>query len=314
MQNMRTRLFMKKHGPALVFSLCLVGAAAFTTVYTLDQAESTKEQEEQTTELEKEARIQDANAAKKARPVEETAAEKQDARVSGSDLIGEVVENPEDLVKQVTETDEEEETGETASVASSGVEAAAGNIGTVQASVQFSEDSSLDWPVAGNVLLDYSMDGSVFFPTLKVYKYNPALIIGADIGSPVAAAAKGIVDSVKVDEETGTTVAMNIGNGYELTYGQLKEVSVKEGDVVEDGGLIGYVSEPTKYYCEEGSNLYFKLTKEEPVDPFLFESGRKYLQQDFEYVIRKMPYNAAAVKQYGDPPAGKYRRADFIDR
>ena len=66
MQNMRTRLFMKKHGPALVFSLCLVGAAAFTTVYTLDQAESTKEQEEQTTELEKEARIQDANAAKKA--------------------------------------------------------------------------------------------------------------------------------------------------------------------------------------------------------------------------------------------------------
>ena len=271
MQNMNTRLFMKKHGTALVFSLCLVGAAAFTTVYTLDQAESTKEQEEQTTELEKEARIQDANAAKKARPVEETAEEEQDARVSGSDLIGEVVENPEDLVKQVTETDEVEETGETASVASSGVEAAAGNIGTVQASVQFSEDSSLDWPVAGNVLLDYSMDGSVFFPTLKVYKYNPALIIGADIGSPVAAAAKGIVDSVKVDEETGTTVAMNIGNGYELTYGQLKEVSVKEGDVVEDGGLIGYVSEPTKYYCEEGSNLYFKLTKDgAPVDPFLF--------------------------------------------
>ena len=99
----------------------------------------------------------------------------------------------------------------------------------------------------------------------------PALIIGADVGSPVAAAAKGIVDSVKVDEETGTTVSMNIGNGYELTYGQLKEVSVKEGDVVEDGGLIGYVSEPSKYYCEEGSNLYFKLTKDgTPVDPFLF--------------------------------------------
>ena len=37
-----------------------------------------------------------------------------------------------------------------------------------------------------------------------------------------------------MDEETGTTVEMNIGNGYELTYGQLKEVSVKEGDVVEE--------------------------------------------------------------------------------
>ena len=31
------------------------------------------------------------------------------------------------------------------------------------------------------------------------------------------------------------------------------------------------MSEPSKYYCEEGSNLYFKLTKDgTPVDPFLF--------------------------------------------
>ena len=271
MQNMNTRLFMKKHGAALVFSLCLMGAAAFTTVYTLNQAENTKEQEEQTTDLEEEARIQDANAAKNARPEDAAGADAQDAKVSGSDLVGEVVENPEDLVKNTTDLEDDGEAGETASAASTGVQAAVGNAGTVQATVNFSEDSSLDWPVAGNVLLDYSMDGSVFFPTLKVYKYNPALIIGADVGSPVAAAAKGIVDSVKVDEETGTTVVMNIGNGYELTYGQLKEVSVKEGEVVEDGGLIGYVSEPTKYYCEEGSNLYFKLTKDgTPVDPFLF--------------------------------------------
>lgn len=266
MQNMNTRLFMKKHGTALVFSLCLMGAAAFTTVYTLNQAENTKEQVEQTTDLE-EARIQDANAAKNAKPADDTAVDGQDAKVSGSDLVGEVVENPEDLVKNVTGPTVDETVGETASAASTGVQAAVGT----QATVNFSEDSSLDWPVAGNVLLDYSMDGSIFFPTLKVYKYNPALIIGADVGSPVAAAAKGIVDSVKVDEETGTTVSMNIGNGYELTYGQLKEVSVKEGDVVEDGGLIGYVSEPSKYYCEEGSNLYFKLTKDgTPVDPFLF--------------------------------------------
>ena len=267
MQNMNTRLFMKKHGTALVFSLCLMGAAAFTTVYTLNQAENTKEQVEQTTDLEEEARIQDANAAKKAKPADDTVVDGQDAKVSGSDLVGEVVENPEDLVKNVTGPTVDETVGETASAASTGVQAAVGT----QATVNFSEDSSLDWPVAGNVLLDYSMDGSIFFPTLKVYKYNPALIIGADVGSPVAAAAKGIVDSVKVDEETGTTVSMNIGNGYELTYGQLKEVSVKEGDVVEDGGLIGYVSEPSKYYCEEGSNLYFKLTKDgTPVDPFLF--------------------------------------------
>ena len=84
MQNMNTRLFMKKHGAALVFSLCLMGAAAFTTVYTLNQAENTKEQVEQTTDLEEEARIQDANAAKNAKPADEAAVDGQDAKVSGS--------------------------------------------------------------------------------------------------------------------------------------------------------------------------------------------------------------------------------------
>lgn len=81
------------------------GAAAFTTVYTLNQAENTKEQVEQTTDLEEEARIQDANAAKNAKPADDTAVDGQDAKVSGSDLVGEVVENPEDLVKNVTGAD-----------------------------------------------------------------------------------------------------------------------------------------------------------------------------------------------------------------
>lgn len=34
------------------------------------------------------------------------------------------------------------------------------------------------------------------------------------------------------------------------------------------GEVIGYISEPTKYYSEEGSNLYFELQKDDqPVDP-----------------------------------------------
>lgn len=255
---------MKKHGAALIFSLCLVGAAAFTTVYTLNQGEQTREQEEQFTDMEEEARIEEANAAREAVPHDEALNETDGAQVSGSSLVDEIHENPEDLVENM------DEDNAAAGAASLNVKAAVGNE-PIKPTVNFSESSSLDWPVAGNVVLDYSMDGSIYFPTLKVYKYNPALIIGAKVGSPVAAAAKGIVDSIDVDEETGTTVTMNLGNNYALTYGQLKEVPVKAGDVVEEGALVGYVSEPTKYYCEEGSNLYFKLTKDgTPVDPFLY--------------------------------------------
>ena len=102
-------------------------------------------------------------------------------------------------------------------------------------------------------------------------KVNPALIIGSQTGNPVVAAAKGIVESIDINEETGTTLTMNIGDNYELIYGQLKEVAVAQGDVVEQGELLGYVSEPTKYYCEEGSNLYFAMKKDGQVtDPCLY--------------------------------------------
>lgn len=38
--------------------------------------------------------------------------------------------------------------------------------------------------------------------------------------------------------------------------------------MVNAGALLGYVSEPTKYYTLEGSNLYFQLLRDgEPVNP-----------------------------------------------
>lgn len=137
--------------------------------------------------------------------------------------------------------------------------------------LSFSETSKILWPVNGDVILNYSMDKSIYFSTLNQYKYHPAIVISAPVGSEVQCAARGKVSKIYVDEETGTTVLMQLGSGYDAVYGQLKEVAVEEGDIVEQGRLIGYVSEPTKYYSLEGSNLYFQLLKKsKPVDPMGF--------------------------------------------
>ena len=139
------------------------------------------------------------------------------------------------------------------------------------ADVMFHETDTLLWPAAGTILIDYSMDGSVYFPTLDQYKYNPALIIGSQTGNQVVSAARGIVESIDVDEVNGLKMTVNIGNGYRLIYGQLKEAAAVQGDVVEAGSVIGYVSEPTRFYAKEGSNLYFQMTKDQvPVDPILY--------------------------------------------
>lgn len=135
-------------------------------------------------------------------------------------------------------------------------------------SIQFSSENMIMWPIDGNVLLNYSMDRTVYFSTLDQYKYNPALIISGEVGAEVLAAERGVVKTVEVDAQTGTTVTVDMGSGYEAKYGQLGEVLLKEGEVVEKGQILGYLAEPTKYYTVEGCNLYFQMLKDgEPVNP-----------------------------------------------
>jgi murein DD-endopeptidase MepM/ murein hydrolase activator NlpD len=134
--------------------------------------------------------------------------------------------------------------------------------------LSFSEEDVLLWPVVGNVLINYSMDKPVYFSSLQQYKLNPAIIIQARQGQNITAAADGKVLKIKKDEQTGNTITMDLGNGYEIDYGQLTNIQVKEGDRVQKGDYLGDVAEPTRYYSVEGCNVYFALRKDgEPVNP-----------------------------------------------
>ena len=144
--------------------------------------------------------------------------------------------------------------------------------GAVEAPVlSFSEETQMEWPVNGNILLDYNMDQTVYFPTLDQYKLSPAISVQAAEGAPVLASVPGTVYSIEQNAQTGTTVTMEIGSGYQAVYGQLKDLAVEEGATVDKGTVIGYIAAPTKYYSEEGSNLYFAMKKDgEPVDPIAY--------------------------------------------
>lgn len=134
--------------------------------------------------------------------------------------------------------------------------------------LSFSEDTQLLWPVVGNVLINYSMDSPVYFSTLEQYKYHPAIVIQAKEGQNITAAARGRVTGIEKTQELGNVITMDLGNGYEISYGQLTNLQIKEGDLVEKGAYIADVSAPTKYYSVEGDNVYFALRKDgEPVNP-----------------------------------------------
>ena len=141
--------------------------------------------------------------------------------------------------------------------------------GIAAQTLNFTEDSIMEWPVRGTVLVDYNMNETVYYPTLDQYRVSPAISLQAVEDAPVYAAADGQVLSITQDDCTGTTVTMELGNGYQAVYGQLKDLTVAEGDTVKEGEVIGNISAPTKYYSVEGPNLYFAMRKDgTPVDPF----------------------------------------------
>lgn len=162
----------------------------------------------------------------------------------------------------------EESASQNEQAAASGEESASVSTTATWRALEFKEESGLVWPTVGEILINYSMDQTIYFPTLAQYKYNPAIIIEAAEGKTIVAAADAQIVDIFQDDEIGNALKMDLGNGYELIYGQLSDIQVSKGAYVAAGDVIGTVGAPTKYYSVEGSNLYLKLSKDgEPRNP-----------------------------------------------
>ena len=115
------------------------------------------------------------------------------------------------------------------------------------------------------------MDHSIYFPTLAQYQCNPAMIISVSEGTEVLTAAAGTVTEVGKTNEYGHYVTMDLGDGFEITYGQLFDITTEVGEILEAGQRIAMVAYPTRNYSVEGDNLYLQLTQDGvPVDPELY--------------------------------------------
>lgn len=284
MREKKFTKFIRKHLYALAVALCFLSVAGMTGIYFYEQSrEKPKKELVDLNEMAKDTRTPDSWNSGTGRG--------QDNAVASSQLEQNVAESFLDSPKEwdMISDSQEAKAGEQAEVAAAEAaaipdqqalaedtlenhppaEGEALEVMSRQAdTLKFSEADTLGWPVPGNILMNYSMDKTVYFSTLREYKYNPAIVIQAAVNDKVEAAADGIVTEISTNEETGNTVKISLGSGYEAVYGQLKGVELLVGDQVERGDLVGYVNEPTKYYSVEGSSLYFALYRDgKPVDP-----------------------------------------------
>ena len=241
--------FLRGRGAAVGLVICFVAVIAIAGAYTFNNYK--KQMNEQVAKAEDQAEELTEDKSKEAATDDIVLPEEDDKEEDGAQ-------------EEQTETPQETPAQDGAA----GGEAPASG---AAADVWFSEDSTLTWPASGAVLIGYSMDQTVFFSTLEQYKYNPALIIGGEVGETISASAAGIVTNIEDTAQTGTTVTLDMGNGYSAVYGQLTDVPLSVGDYVVSGETVGILNEPTKYYSVEGPNLYFEILKDgTPIDPMNF--------------------------------------------
>ena len=234
---------MKRQYIAAIACL-MAGAIGFVGVYSTERAQDRKQKRQlaQEEQQRKEEQISAVSSILEPETKEET---------KPAEAVEKEVEKEETKEKEATETMAEPKVKP-----------------VVQETLHFAGKNSGLWPLKGDVLLPYSMDATIYFPTLDQYQYNPAMVIQGNINDKVVFIAKGKITDITTNEETGCTVKQDLGDGYTAIYGQLKELTFDKGDDVECGQVVGYVSEPTKYYSVEGSNLYFAMEKDgKPIDP-----------------------------------------------
>lgn len=272
----------KRRNIIVASALSVVCVAAMAGIYRMESKNNSKEEllvnweDNATSDTEDKVKVNIASEELAGgNSLEAEVSENETAQSIGdTSLLEADIQEADSLEEQDTSTDAAGETlgenpvGEDAvEVTEDSTEASADN----SIALMFSPEDTLNWPVNGNVILDYSMDATTYFPTLDQYKYNPAMIIQSEVGTQVCAAASGTVESIVENDDTGITVTMDIGGGYQLIYGQLQSVDYGTGAYIEKGETVGKIAEPTKYYTVEGSNLYFKMLKNGvPTDPVNF--------------------------------------------
>jgi septal ring factor EnvC (AmiA/AmiB activator) len=131
---------------------------------------------------------------------------------------------------------------------------------------------TLPWPVEGDVVYRFGPDRKPNGIVLK----NQGIGIGAPVGTPVKAVESGVVEYASSFPGYGPTVIVSHGGGYRTLYLYLRNISVRVGQQVAAGSVVGTVGgEQTA----DGPHMEFQVRvpmsgSSEPVDPLSWLRSR----------------------------------------
>jgi murein DD-endopeptidase MepM/ murein hydrolase activator NlpD len=124
----------------------------------------------------------------------------------------------------------------------------------------------------------------------------------ADVGTPIMAAAGGMVVNVEVHPGYGNLVEIDHGNGLMTRYAHASKVMVKQGDLVKRGQLVAQVGNTGR---STGPHLHFEvLVDKVPQNPARFLAGRGKAPDAQTAVAPERPRRRRAAAASEPEPGG----------
>ncbi len=116
-------------------------------------------------------------------------------------------------------------------------------------------------PVEGKIIKDFSADRLQYSATFGDMRIHTGIDIECEKGTQVSACSDGTVSAVTNDSAFGTVVEIKHGNNITVKYATLQDVTVKEGDTLKMGDIIGK-STTVPCECSDKNHLHIEVLKD----------------------------------------------------
>lgn len=119
-------------------------------------------------------------------------------------------------------------------------------------------------PVDGEIIKSYATEKLVYSETLGMWKIHPGIDIKAEFGAYVKSSSDGVIKVIEKDSFYGNSIKIISNAGYVFVYSNLDDpISLREGDEVKQGEIIGRVGVSAAGELADKSHLHFEIIKDE---------------------------------------------------